>query len=306
VQVPRPSGRQVEISRGRQVAVVTEVGACIREYRSGNRQVLDGFAVDQMCSAGRGQHLLPWPNRIADGAYEFGGEQLQLALTEPQRHNAIHGLVRWVNWQIADRDGASVRMEYRLHPQPGYPFLLDLALDISLEESGISVTTTATNLGDVAAPFAAGAHPYLRLGEDGIDGIQMTVPASQYLKTDERLLPERLRPVEGTAFDFRTARLIGDTVMDTALTTLARDDDGRARVVMARDDQVLTLWMDDSYQWLMLFTGDGLPEPQCRRGLGVEPMTAPPDAFRSGDGLMVLEPSERFAGRWGIDVSGLG
>ena len=45
---------------------------------------------------------MPWPNRLEDGAYEFDGRTHQLPLTEPERRNAIHGLVREEAWTVAD------------------------------------------------------------------------------------------------------------------------------------------------------------------------------------------------------------
>lgn len=41
-----------------------------------------------------GLPLIPWPNRIADGAYRFDGNDYQLLLIEPDKHTAIHGLLR--------------------------------------------------------------------------------------------------------------------------------------------------------------------------------------------------------------------
>ena len=49
----------------------------------------------------------------------------------------------------------------------------------------------------------------------------------------------------------------------------------------------------------MLFTGDLLPDVS-RRSLAVEPMTCPPNAFRSGEGLIRLEPGASFTSSWGI------
>ena len=40
-----------------------------------------GFGVDEMSTAGRGQNLIPWPNRIRDGRYTFNGITHQLALS---------------------------------------------------------------------------------------------------------------------------------------------------------------------------------------------------------------------------------
>ena len=86
-----------------------------------------GSARTRCRPGGRGQLLMPWPNRIRDGAYAFGGRDLQLPLTEPKRHNASHGLVRWAAWSAG---GAHRRRRcrwcYRLMAQTGYPWTLDL------------------------------------------------------------------------------------------------------------------------------------------------------------------------------------
>ena len=58
-----------------------------------------------MCDGAHGAVLIPWPNRLGDGSYEFDGARHQLALSEPERRNAIHGLVRWVPWRALERDG---------------------------------------------------------------------------------------------------------------------------------------------------------------------------------------------------------
>ena len=51
---------------------------------------------------------------------------------------------------------------------------------------------------------------------------------------------------------------------------------------------------------MQVFTGD-LPDVR-RRGLAVEPMTCPPQALRTGEGLLRLEPGDAFRGEWGIDT----
>ena len=96
-----PSGEQITIERGDQQVVVVEVGAGLRAYSVGGRDVVNGYGVDEMATAGRGQQLIPWPNRLQDGRYEFEGREHQLPLNEPQHANAIHGLVRWSAWSVA-------------------------------------------------------------------------------------------------------------------------------------------------------------------------------------------------------------
>ena len=294
---PPPSGEQYRIASGDQEVTVVEVGGGLRTYTAGGVEVLEGYEVDEMVAGGRGQHLIPWPNRIRDGRYQFGGTDLQLALTEPARHNANHGLVRWANWAATAHEADRVVMELVLHPQPGYPFTLALAVDYRLGPGGLSVDTTATNLGDRSCPYGAGSHPYLTVGTERVDDALLELPADVRLESDDRGIPTGSAPVEGTPYDFRQSRTVGDLVIDHAYTGLT----GNEAVFAAPDGQRrLTVWWDQAYRWLMVFTGDTLAPDRRRTGLALEPMTCAPNAFVSGDGLVVLEPEESLTTTWGI------
>jgi len=288
-----PSGEQFELSSGDQHAVVTEVGAGLRTYSAGGRELLDGYPAEALASSGRGQLLLPWPNRIRDGLYRLDGREHRLPLNEPERGNAIHGLVRWSSWAVAERTADRVVLDHVLHPQPGYPFTLELRVEYSLDADGLTVRTTATNAGGESCPYGAGAHPYLAL--ESVDEARLRLPARTVYDSDERGIPVSSSPVDGE-LDFRTPRPVGGVQLDHCFTDLERDEDGRARVELDRT----TLWVDESYPYLMVFTGDALPEEERRRSIAVEPMTCAPNAFASGDGLVVLDPGETHAAAWGI------
>ena len=299
-----PSGDQFEIAFESQRAVIVEVGGGIRTYSVGGNDILDGYGVEERCPSGRGQLLLPWPNRIQDGSYEFDGQHHQLPLTEPTLGNAIHGLSRWQAWWAAERDPSRVVMEHTIHAQPGYPFTLALRVEYSLADDGLSVSTTATNIGADACPYGAGAHPYLTLGTPTVDRLVLQAPGRRVLVHDERDLPVGSEPVDGTEFDFREARPIGTTILDNAFTDLERGPDGRAAVTLHDSDagRTVTLSVDEHYGYLMLFTGDPLPDVN-RRALAVEPMTCPPNAFRTGDSVVRLAPGDSATGVWAIRSS---
>jgi len=296
-----PSGEQITIVAGDQQAVVVAVGGGLRSYSVSGRDLVDGYSADEMSSSGRGQVLIPWPNRLQDGTYDFDGQRHQLPLNEPERHNAIHGLVRWAPWTIVEREPDRVTMEHVLYPQPGYPFSLRIRIEYGLSHGGLKVRTTATNIGSDACPYGSGAHPYLTLGTASINRLELRAPARTVLLSDERGLPIVAQAVEGTAYDFRKLRRIDSTVLDHAFTDLERDHDGLARVELRDPDNKtqVSLWVDQSYSYLMLFSGDPLANVR-RRSLAVEPMTCPPNAFRTGDSLIRLEPGSSVAGTWGI------
>ncbi len=254
-----------------------------------------------MSGSGRGQVLIPWPNRIKDGSYEFDGQLHQLAINDVEEQDAIHGLVRWAAWHVGERESHRVLMQHRIHPQPGYPFSLEVGIEYSLSDRGLRVTTTAVNVGSGPCPYGCGAHPYLRAGTQPVDSAMLRAPGRTVLVSDERGIPVRSEAVEGTEFDFRRPRPIATTRLDNAFTDLERDGDGLARVSLNGPEGDLTLWVDEAYTYLMLFTGDPLPDVD-RRSLAIEPMTCPPNAFRTGEDLIRLEAGQSFTSIWGIEI----
>jgi len=294
-----PSGEQFEITLDGHRAVAVEVGAGLRTYSVDGADVVDGYGADEMATGGRGQMLIPWPNRIQDGSYEFQGHRHQLPLTETEHSNAIHGLVRWGAWEAREHEPDRVVLGYVLHAQPGYPFTLELQIEYRLTASGLTVRTTATNIGKAPCPYGSGAHPYLTLGAATIDDVLLRVPARTALSSDDRGIPTGTVAVDGTELDFRSSRRVGPTKLDNGYTDLERDDSGRAHVtVEGVDGSGRTLWVDEGYPYVMVFTGD-ISDVQ-RRGLAVEPMTCPPNAFRSGEALITLAPGESHTAAWGL------
>lgn len=293
-----PTGQQLQISSGDHRAVVTEVGATLRSYSVAGRDVVRGFEPEEQIRGGRGQQLLPWPNRIRDGRYEFGGAVQQLTLSEPARHNAIHGLARHVVWDLLEHGTNAVRQRVRIFPQPGWPGIVEAVVGHSLSDAGLLVDVQATNIGSTPVPFGYAAHPYLTVGETTVDDVTIQLPASRYLEVDSRMLPVELRDVDGTEFDLRVPEVLGSRTFDTAFTGL-HTESGSWRVVLSRGDRRAELWAEATFGWAQVFTGNK------RRDLSiaVEPMTCGPDAFNPGptaDGRIVLDPGDSFTARWGI------
>lgn len=300
-----PSGQQFEISAGDQRATVVEVGGGIRTYTVGGRDVLEPYPAEAMCDGARGAPLVPWPNRLADGQYRFDGTDYQVALTEPDKHNAIHGFLRWRPWQALHHSGDRVIMGTTLHPLQGYPFTLDVEIEYRLAADGLTVSTTATNSGDRPCPYGCGQHPYLSPGAGLIDDCTVQLGADTRVVTDpERQLPTGTEPVTGTPFDFRAGRQLGDLRVDYAFTDLARDRDGRAWVRLSGPDGKTTeVWVDGGYPIIELYTGDTLAPARRRRGLGTEPMTCPPNALQTGQSIVRLEPGETVTTTWGARLA---
>lgn len=303
-----PSGDQFTIEAGGYRAVVTECGGGLRELSFDGRPLIDGFAEDVMAGGGRGQLLMPWPNRIRDGRYTFEGTEYQLPLSEPKRNNASHGLVRWAAWTLEEHTGHSVSLQYRLMAQSGYPWTVDLHVLYDVSANGLTVTQTATNLSPGNAPYAAGAHPYLKVADGSIDTWELTLPAATRSLTDDRLLPVGSEPVDGTDYDFRVSRPLRETGLDDGFTDLEFDDEGYATATL-RDPASgfgVDLWADQYHRWFQVYSADDAATAP-RTSLAIEPMTAGADAFRSGQDLLVLrpagQPGDEVSASWGIRVA---
>jgi aldose 1-epimerase len=290
------SGQQWNLAADGHEATVVEVGGGVREYSVGGVPQLLGYAPDQVAPGSAGALLVPWPNRIRDGRYTFDGADRQLPLTEPAKHNASHGLLRWANWHAVGTAPDAVTLEAVVPPQPGYPHRLVARTRYGVGPAGLRADHEVTNAGPSDAPFGFGAHPYLYVEGSTVDDLLLHLPGTtERVLTDERSLPVGRTAVAGTGYDFRVPRRIGTAQLDTAFTRPAGEV-----TLSTVEGRGMTLWMDGAFRWVQVFTADVLPEPRRRRGVAVEPMTCPPDAFNSGEDLIVLAPGQTWRGSWGI------
>lgn len=295
------------IASGGHEATVVEVGGGLRSYTVDGVDLLDGYPADELPKGCRGQVLAPFANRIRDGLYSFEGVQHQLDIGEVATHTAFHGLVRWQSWQAEVLELDSVTLTTTVQARDGYPFTVRLGVRYSVGPGGLTVEHTATNRGSTSAPFMMATHCYPTVAGTPVDDLRISVPAATYVPTDDRLLPLPFEPVDGTSHDLRDGPVFGDRVVDNAYGDLTRDPDGRVRVtVTAADGHGFQVWAGDTFPWLQVYSSDTMTEERFRRSFAIEPMTAPPDAFRSEIDLVVLRPGRTWEGRWGITPLGAG
>jgi aldose 1-epimerase len=299
------TGEQYPLSAGGYQAVVTQLGAGLRELSYEGRPVVFGYQPDELPPGAAGQLLAPWPNRVDRGRYKLGDAEYQLDLSEPARGNAIHGLTRWAAWIPVRQEPDSVLLKHLPHGFSGYPFALEIDAEYRLTAgTGLQVTVTASNAGTRPAPYGTGQHPYLTTGAPAVDEYELTLPASRWLPADDRGIPAGpAQDVEGTPHDFRRPQVIGAKTIDHAFTGLDRAGDGRVWVRLRSGGAEVALWAGEGYRWLQVFTGDTLGEDRRRKSVAVEPMTCPPNAFVTGDDLIVLSPGESVTHTWGIQAT---
>lgn len=302
------SGNQFEIRSGDHAATITDVGAKVRAYTVGGRDVFTPYRPDQVAPAGHGAVLAPWPNRLRDGRYTFDGQDLQVAISEPATGTALHGLVMWERWHVVDvpdadhASGAAVTLGLRLPASGGYPFDLHLTMTYRLGTAGLRVTATATNLGDVPAPYGIGFHPWLSPGDGSLDECTVRLDAATRVLVDDRLLPIGTEPADGR-FDLRTPQPAKGLDLDDAYLDVLRDADGLSWATLTgADGRTAAVWMDESMDTWQVCTGDHITPAHRRTGMAAEPMTCIADAFRTGERLIRLEPGDRHVVTWGATL----
>lgn len=300
VQTPAPSGTQHVLRHGEQYAVVAAVGASLREYRVGERDVVLPFAEDEIAPAFSGATLAPWPNRLADGLYGYAGGTYQVPITEPDRLTALHGLVATTPFVVAGEAGAdTVTLTTTIVPTHGYPWPVRLDVTYALCDGGLEVTTRATNLGTTSAPYGLGFHPWLSPGDASLDECALQLGASLHVTVDERLLPTGDEDVEGR-YDLLEPRVLRGIALDDAWLAPVRDDAGLTWARLTTPDgRTTAMWADAAFEAWQVCTGDYVPAI-ARRGVAVEPMTCVADAFRTGDLLVELAPGATHEARWGL------
>lgn len=295
-----PSGEQIAIAHGDQRAVITEVGAALRTYVKGGVAVVEGFAADELPEGAHGQLMYPWPNRLAPEPWIFSGRTAVPSVDDHLTRTAIHGLVRWRPFEIEMVNQNRCVLSHLLHPSPEYPFASEIAVAYHLGSLGLTVTATVTNRDDVPIPVGIGFHPYLAVTTSTIEGATLEVPARAFVASNERLLPSgEILPVAGHALDFTVSKSLSGHELNVTYTELIRVDTGLATVKLRdRDGCSVELQVDRTFPYLQIYTGDELPHGRRRTSVGVEPMTCPPEALRSGKDVIVLEPGQHWAGSW--------
>lgn len=322
------TGEQFVIGSGTARAVLTEVGAGLREFTVDDVPYVETFGTGTLPPKGSGAILVPWPNRVAGGRWAHGGRRQQLALTEPAAGNAIHGLGRFLSWRpvadtaapadtaaadtaaAADRasgaapsegePASAITLRAVLNAQPGWPVPIEASVRYQVGDDGLRVTHSMRNLGAESIPFGIGAHPYPRAGRSDTDDCTLRLAASTVLPLDaERMTPSGEPTAVDGAYDFRVGRGLVGVELDTPFGgCVPADGDDLVRHTIAGPGGGVEVWAEPVFRWVQVFTPADFPGRG--RAVAVEPMTCPPDALNSGVDLIDLAPGETWTASWGL------
>ena len=264
---------------------------------SDGRPYVEPFPLESRPPGGAGTRLAPWPNRTAGGRRAWHGTPQQLALNEPAAGNAIHGLLRYTFYDVADRAADTIPWRARVAPQPGWPVPLATQVRYAVAADGLTVTHTVTNVGD-RLPFGVGAHPYVRVGDTPPTTARCSSPPPRRSRSRAACRTGPANPSRGTPTSATAAPSRGVTLDDAFGGCVPAHGDELVRHRLIGPDGGVEVGPSPAFAWVQVFTPDD--HPGRGRAVAVEPMTCPPDALNSGTGLITIDRRESWQGSWGL------
>lgn len=243
-----------------------------------------------------GAVLVPWPNRVEDATWEHAGRTLSLPVNEPELGHALHGLLSGTDFVPEAVEPGRAVLTTGVAPSPGYPFSLEVRVEYALQADGVRTEVEIRNVGETPAPVAVGAHPYLRIGDWATADLVASIDADTEWELDHRHIPRRRSP--HPRIDPRATHPVDEAPAHTLYERRPEQRDSVRHAFASPDGQVLELIADPTLRWTQWYVTDALDTADGpRRALAVEPMSAPPNALRTGESLRLLDAGER--GRWG-------
>lgn len=287
-------------------SIVPGGGASLTDLILDGKSILDGCKTPVEVSVnnwGKSSMLFPFPNRLREGRYEWGGEILEFPVNDPATGTALHGLgmdkdIELIGYEIGENDATAVCQYQSRGENASYPFPFTFTAVFKIEYPGqLTITLAFRNDGDRPIPAGLGWHPYFHLGYSEIKDLEFQMPVCQLVGIDASMIPTGKRYAYD---DFAVSKKIGTTVLDNCFAL--PDQEGIAETFLRKGGEQLRFWQETGpgkYNFLQVFT------PAHRSSIAIEPMTCNIDAFNNGEGLAVIEPGAEIRARFGMELSHL-
>jgi aldose 1-epimerase len=245
--------------------------------------------------------LYPWANRLAAFDYCVDGRAAEVP-HDPTRvalddnglpiHGVIGGLLRWELTRAPGPGAQSLATRLTWSDsQPElfevFPFRHDLYYEARLAEGRLEVWVTVHACGADFVPVVFGLHPYLSLPGVPRERWFVQLPAMRQLALDAQQIPIGPGQAQPTR-RFELAEREFDDGFDMVTDP--------ARFEVAAGGRRITLEFLEGYPCAQVFA------PRTGQFICFEPMTAPANALRSGVGLRLLVPGERYRAGFAVCV----
>ncbi len=250
--------------------------------------------------------LHPWANRLSGWEYDQCDRHVRLDRSstvlkaDPDTGLPIHGaLAASPYWELGDavsgggESAVEATLDYAAHRElmSVFPFAHRLSFRAAVTDEQLSVRLDVTATGEDRVPISFGFHPYLTLPGGRREDWEVGLPVRRQAALDGHGIPsgEHTELMPGAL-----SGVLGDRTFDDNFDELSGEPpvfslaDARRRVELS---------YDAGYPIAQVYA------PEGSSFIALEPMTAPVNALRTGQGLRLLEPGQTFTARFTISVS---
>lgn len=292
------------IESGGWKARISSFGASLRGGWCDGEEVVWAYSGKESKQGGQGDVLIPFPGRLGGAKYVWDGIEYTLPINDKDGPNAIHGFTRLMEWEIIERRDDQVSFGLLFRGIDGYPFSFQAGIVYSVGENGLTCSFHVKNVDSVDIPMAIGFHPYFSVGSKIVDGDELELPFASVLEMERFIPTGKVLESASADFDFYSPKKIGPMRFNDCFLHPEPDCDGLTSVRMRGNGKVVTVWMDKSLPYVVVYSGENLPEKLQRTTLAIEPMSCGSDGFNRPDwGPARLAPGQALTGAWGVRVA---
>ncbi|MBS1749634.1 MAG: aldose 1-epimerase [Bacteroidetes bacterium] len=280
---------------GCSVEIVPSCGAMLRAFiikdENGEFNLIDSYSNKEQydeskeSSGFKGLKLSPFPCRIKKGTYTFNGREYKLLPNHGEV--VLHGFLYNKSFNIieeyADAVAARVILCYKYEGEmAGYPFAYSCTITYTLEKGNkLSVNTSILNAGDISMPIADGWHPYFSFGRK-VNDLLLEFRSEKMLEFVNLLPTGGIIPFG----EFLQLSPIGDKEIDNSFVLDFTQPQPMCTLRDPKSKIQLEIHPGQGYPYLQIYI------PPHRRSVAIENLSAPPDAFNNGMGLITVDPGE--------------
>ncbi|NJN77579.1 MAG: aldose 1-epimerase [Saprospiraceae bacterium] len=249
----------------------------------------------------KSHYLLPFPNRLKDGKYEFEGKSYRFPINDANTNNNLHGFLETISMEVIEGQNTEnqqvIALKGNFEGLDYFPFPFEIELKYTLSDSELIVDTTIKNTGKTNMPIGYGWHPYFKLDTEKVDDLLLQFPECDSVEIDNRMMPTgETQPY--TAFAELTK--INTTTFDNCFLLNENSTSNRAEIILKSATTRLSVWQETGKNACNYFQ---IYIPENRKTIAIEPMTCNVDAFNNQNELWVLEANEARSVRFGVRCS---
>lgn len=277
-----------------QSVIYPNLGASLQKLSSNSVDIINGISNDKeglndYKNTYKSALLFPFPNRISGGKYEFNQTKYELNCNETSLNNALHGHIYDKPFSVknseANENNAVVSFYYvDKGKTKGFPFPYQIEIIYTFSANKIDINFNILNTGKKSFPFGIGWHPYFKTSN-------LNSGSLDFEAENQYLLDEKMIPLNEIPLKFKTPLLIENTFLDDCFIT----NKPKASFKCEAYEIEMVYTSNTEKNYLQVYT------PPTRDCIAIEPMTCAPNAFNNQNGLLVLEPNEKF--EWQINLS---